>query len=382
MEDKGFPIMNVATPCEVLIALYDVLEVTRFLWKKRQTLHRDISEGNVMVQKRELEAIPEELRAELEEMCFATALLGEDGPKPEADRLETPLLLIDFDVAQSNKPTPGKIPTELIQGTPYFMARAVRTAKVQYGYHIFPPMPELCDGATRYKDCVGQRLEQFGPNSPKMHKHDKSKSPNFFQHKLRYDAESVFWVLLWWSMQAKPLKDKTTNDFITQSNWNNFTGGVDSKDTRDHFIQLQDGVSGVCHPQYEPLEELLRDMVEQLKGDPEVLDDSDIRKHDEYLHEAFQRLIFDFLSRHRKAKSEFLMLEKSLKRRHIENEEPMKQPLPIITLPTTSWLATTQSTSGRSTVVSKRTRREIDGDGDKVTTRSTKRSRLDGNDSA
>ncbi|PVF98010.1 hypothetical protein CPB86DRAFT_390372 [Serendipita vermifera] len=237
-------------------------------------------------------------------------------------------------------------------------------------------MPQLDDGAARYKDCVGERLEVFKPNSFISKKEKKPKSVEVFQHKLRYDAESVFWLLLWWSMQAKPLYDRAVSDRIKHSHWVNFTA---ENDERRFFI---DGISpGTCHPDYEPLETLLSSMAEQLKGDPEILDDSDIRKHDEYLHEAFQRLIFDFLSEHLKAQSEFLTLEKSEKRRLIENEEPMKQPLPTFTLPTTR-LPSPPVISGRGTGTLKRTRKDGDDGEYEETSRSTKRSRREGPEAA
>ncbi|PVF98016.1 hypothetical protein CPB86DRAFT_826005 [Serendipita vermifera] len=375
MEDKGISIMDAKTPRDVLIALYDVLEVTRFLWRKRQTLHRDISEGNVLIQEDKTLTIPEDLRTELEEMCFAKALLGKEGPNPEADRLDTPLLLIDFDVAQNHKPTPGKTPTERT-GTPYFMARAVRTPEIPGGYHIFPPMPQLSDGAARYKECVGDRLEQFKPNSLRMEGLDKSEPLKIFKHKLRYDAESVFWLLLWWSMQAKPLEDKAVGDCIKQLYWVPFTA---EQDGRSFFI---DSIKrGTCHPQYGPLEELLGSMAAQLKGDLEMIEESDIRAHEEYLHEAFQRLILEFLFKHLKAKSEFLTLEKDVKRRPVENQEPMKPPRPTFTLATTR-RHTPQVTGSRANTTSKRTRKDGDDDDYEETSRSTKRSKRGGDDYA
>ncbi|PVF98014.1 hypothetical protein CPB86DRAFT_873654 [Serendipita vermifera] len=329
MEDGGIPIMNVATPRDVLIALYDVLEVTRFLWRKRRTLHRDISDGNVLVHNDDLSTIPEELKSELAEMCFATALLGDDGPGPNADRLETPLLLIDFDMAQNQEPETGKIVSDRT-ATPYFMARAVRSPEIRNGVHAFFPMPQLSAGAARYEQCVGQRLQKFQPNKHKFEVINHPISLKPFQHRLHYDAESVFWLLLWWAMQAKPLRDKLKNDVIRETDWDDFTAGVDADDRRGIFIDGKGISLGTCHPKYAPLETLLRSMSDQLKGYHEILDDSDIRKHDEYLHEAFQRLIFEFLSEHLKAGSKFLIQKKDFDRRPLGKVESMKQPPPVV----------------------------------------------------
>ncbi|PVF98012.1 hypothetical protein CPB86DRAFT_733697 [Serendipita vermifera] len=329
MKDRGIPFMDIITPLGALIALYDTLEVTRFLWRKRRTLHQDISEGNVMVREGEAVAIPEDLRTELEGMCFATALLGEGGPNPKADRLETPLLLIDFDLAEKMKLTSGEESSDPT-GTPYFMARTVRTPEIEEGLHLFNPMPQLSAGAARYEQYNEERLQTFKPTERIWKYLDDSKPLEPFRHKLRYDAESVFWLLLWWCMLAKPSVDQNTDDFLPEYWWRQFTDGFDSDppyDPRVWFISGDRDIEKVLHAEYKPLGLLLRKMAGQLKGNPEVLDDPDVRKHDEYLHESFQRLIFDFLSEHFKANSKFLTLKKSSRRRRVVDE--FKRPPPI-----------------------------------------------------
>jgi hypothetical protein len=95
LKDRPGPLMGVATPLEALITIYDLLEgnmlslffvqtlipytVTRFLYKTRKILHRDISEGNVLLRATGQE--PEKLPRDLKDMCFATHLLQEPGPK-------------------------------------------------------------------------------------------------------------------------------------------------------------------------------------------------------------------------------------------------------------------------------------------------------------
>jgi hypothetical protein len=90
--------MGATTPLEALIAIYDLLEgnmpslflvqtlipytVTRFLYKTRKVLHRDISEGNVLL--RDEDPNPEKLSGDdFEHMCFATHLLGKKLPNGE-----------------------------------------------------------------------------------------------------------------------------------------------------------------------------------------------------------------------------------------------------------------------------------------------------------
>jgi hypothetical protein len=77
---------------------------------------------------KKLSTVPKKMKDKLKSMYFATFLLGEDGPHPEfvtvisaiwpwlkpfsrAHRLQTPLLLIDFDVAENDDPDKDLNPT-------------------------------------------------------------------------------------------------------------------------------------------------------------------------------------------------------------------------------------------------------------------------------
>jgi hypothetical protein len=66
-------------------------------------------------------------------------------------------------------------------------------------------------------------------------------------------------------------------------------------DPRDWFVFSFP--RGFLHPDYEPLETLLDHMSGQLRGNHERSKDQS-RKKPDYLHEAFQRLIIDFLFTH------------------------------------------------------------------------------------
>jgi len=64
-------------------------------------------------------------------------------------------------------------------------------------------MPELDQAHTVYQATVRGRLTDFPPNQWEWSKID-SQPP---KHKLRYDAELVFWLLLWWATHALPVED-------------------------------------------------------------------------------------------------------------------------------------------------------------------------------
>jgi hypothetical protein len=231
------------------------------------------------------------------------------------------------------------------------MARAVRSGQILKGIHHFLPMPQLEDGYAPYEQYMEERLKEFPPNAKEIMELEEDKDLNPFCHELRYDAESAFWLLLWWAMQAKPKDDTSDEDKIKNRNWDNLTDADDEDDSRATFI-LQFPKT-LCHAGYRELDGLLEAMARQLKGDH---GSTPSRRHPEYLHEAFQRLIFEFLSKHGKAKSKFLTLEKSETLRKLREQVPMKQPLPTSKR---TW-GTSQVTA--SHVASSQKRKHGDGD--------------------
>jgi hypothetical protein len=145
------------------------------------------------------------------------------------------------------------------------MARVVRSAKQLRGKYTLPAMPHLSDGHDIYEKAVGNRLTLFPPNKPEPYTMADDKSLEPFIHKLRYDAESKFWLLVWWALQAQPeVNDETESNHIPDSVWQMMT---DEPDRRGNFIPRfsRDAI----HPYYQQLEPLLEQMAEQLDGDLE-----------------------------------------------------------------------------------------------------------------
>ena len=368
--DKGGPIMDAKTPREVLVAMYDLLEseplhqrqdallimqqVTRFLHKKRKILHRDISASNVLL--RDAATTDESLADDLQEMCFASHLLRDRFGDPKsalsskvvasthfhsANRLDTKVLLIDFDMGEDQDyngqggdkkgPHERTVRRYLImrwswlmrhrQGTPIFMARDVVSAEENQGVYFLFSMPQLDQGLKTYQAAVGDRLIDFPPNELEICKIDVNQPLKPFKHKLRYDAESVFWLLLWWAIHALPVEEAPfyNRKEIPQDIWVTLTSGNNEIDPRDRFVRAFP--RKIVHPIYEPLEELLKDMAAQLDGYPEKSEVPSRRK-DEYIHEAFQRLILEFLCK--RCDERFMTAEKSDKFRQPEESAGMK----------------------------------------------------------
>jgi len=170
------------------------------------------------------------------------------------------------------------------------MARMVRSLEYPAGVFDLPPMLAVA------KELLGRypaaRIESFPGNQkerieiPRM---TPASTP--FRHLLRYDAESVYWYLLWCCVQARPEKD-SSGDKIDNLIWSALTNHNDGRDA--YFITSFP--KGFLHPAYRELEPLLESMSLHLQGDLSYANDGG-RETGEYLHEAFQRLILDFLRR-------------------------------------------------------------------------------------
>ena len=208
------------------------------------------------------------------------------------------------------------------------MARLVRDPVITEGAHRLEGMPQLQGNALeRYRACVNDRIKAFSSNEEiilaiweekkitSSHKlsydaesilqiqvfssnkriiHDIMEEKKItYSHKLSYDAESMLWLLFWWAIQIQP-KDGNKQDRIPGYLWNTLTARDDCRHT---FLR---DFPYTCHPTYRPLEVLLKSLFRQLSGYQEYLallpeEHDDTRMKDEYLHEAFQRILLEFI---------------------------------------------------------------------------------------
>ena len=114
-----------------------------------------------------------------------------------------------------------------------------------------------------------------------------------FVHLLRYDVESVFWCMIWWSLLAQPI-DRTKSDSdndLDPTTWINLTAEEDQRYL--NFIASNDHLP--VHPKYAPIHALLDEMRIHLRVDLQHSKDKTRRDNPEYLCEVFQRLILNFL---------------------------------------------------------------------------------------
>ena len=200
----------------------------------------------------------------------------------------------------------------------------VRSEYYPDGVFDLPPMPAVTNELLeRYPQA---RKESFPENEKeRIEIPDDARAPPPFKHLLRYDAESVFWYLLWCCVQAKPANNSSGNE-ISHLIWSALTDDDDGRDA--YFVKAFP--RGFLHPAYRDLEPLLESMSLHLQGDISFANDEG-RKEDEYLHEVFQRLILNFLSA--KWTKDFMRIQKHKQPRDVL-ENPMDRSKKSTTLVT------------------------------------------------
>ncbi|KJA13916.1 hypothetical protein HYPSUDRAFT_49539 [Hypholoma sublateritium FD-334 SS-4] len=300
LTEFGRSIMECKTVKDVLIVMYDQLESTRVMHRNRNVIHRDISIGNIMF--RDLPVPPPSEDCTVETVsgantdsdsetkdppavfCGGTYLLGEtDDPR------FTKNLLIDLERAEvlTQKLDDLRMPRT---GTVRFMARSIRGGRVLGDSDIpllFKSPPEISETLlTRYGGILPDRVKRFACKTSK-HSPDYTENPSgtIARHALRHDAESVFWVLVWWAVCAAPAGKASSE--VHQDLWRNLTGN--DRDFRPTRI-----VESELDPSYDALRNLINPMASYLIHDLHWATETPFN-HPEFLHESFQRLILNFL---------------------------------------------------------------------------------------
>ncbi|KAG8810240.1 hypothetical protein FRB91_003840 [Serendipita sp. 411] len=311
LKDKGIPLSKVKTIRQLLMCCYDLLEVIRNADKHRGILHRDISSGNVLVRS-EPRSDEEPFAKDLGDMCFCKCLLAQskdDSDEPSLkEKFDTDLLLTDFDSAEDknlNNPEDSRVP-KARTGTPVFMARMVRNTTHFRAVDWLPVIPDVHQEAmSGYEKLYPDRVQDFPQQSEPEFVHVKpgqKVDPTEFQHKQCYDAESVFWYLVWWGMLARPAYGP--DELMKPSSWSTL---IDPDDLR-HFNFVLPDTKFDLHSAYSEFATLLEEMRTHLIADLQFSNDP-IKHRPDYLTEVFQRLILNFLIENKD--KQFMVLKKS-----------------------------------------------------------------------
>src|SRR5258706_3732424 len=142
-------------------------------------------------------------------------------------------------------------------------------------------------------------------------------------HELRHDGESMFWLLAWWAIHLRPKPSKSSKSSkpsppskIQSAIYGNLNDvNLETKiDNQGAFLDTLANEVPWLDPAYRELEPLFLQMACHLKGDLYWANDQ--MKNADFLHEALQRIILNFLMKNQR--NSFMHLEKDPNPREVE----------------------------------------------------------------
>ena len=114
-----------------------------------------------------------------------------------------------------------------------------------------------------------------------------------WRHELDHDAESVFWLLLYWVVGAQPAERE--KEEIIPGIWANLTGPVRLRTALLRSLSEEESLEELLHSTFRPLLPLLSNLAAFLVVDRHWLDKTEVRNNEQYIPEVFQRLILQFI---------------------------------------------------------------------------------------
>ena len=190
-------------------------------------------------------------------------------------------------------------------------------------------LPCLSEHAhTIYSELLPKRLKRFPQPEVDQEENCVTISVNIdedshcslpWTHELRHDAESCFWLLVWWAIHLRPKPSKSSPPSKIESGIFDSLTTVDLEAKIDFRVSFLDTLFKKVpwlDPAYRELEPLFLQMARHLMGDLYWANGQ--MKDPEFLHEAFQRIILNFLVKNRT--NGFMHLEKDLDPREVEHQ--------------------------------------------------------------
>ncbi|KAI9455217.1 hypothetical protein F5148DRAFT_1369876 [Russula earlei] len=293
--ESGSPFTSIPTLSQVLETLFDVLEVLRYLQLHCEVLHRDISAGNVLYVKNSLDrsSLPKTVPLP-QDLCFVKYLLGESN-----DPSKTSMLLVDFNLVEHLGPENGDKTQIDRTGTPIFIAQAVEQGAPVPPTKWVTQVPGIPQSRSPYAMAHPDRVKKFSSLIeekifvPVPTPTDKG-SCDEFSHELNHDAESIFWLLLYWAMVVQP--EKGGKEMIGTVPWSQLIGNHKTRNGLIQNIVFESSLlDNLIHSLYNPLQPLIKGLAAILVIDSHWLAATDPRKDLYYITKVFQRLILNFI---------------------------------------------------------------------------------------
>jgi len=211
------------------------------------------------------------------------------------------------------------------------MAQAIRKGKPLPMPESFPLSPVLrSDSVLIYQRNYPDRFKLFGNEERRPTRLNHIEIPPVFRHELRHDGESTVLIFFWWIVLAAPQgKDSI---YIDEILWRSLSSQGWTRRTFSEFTILledNDPEGGLVHPEYRQLLPLIQSMLDLIQRDYHWVKEEKY-KHPEYLHDALQRVVLNFVLENKEVS--FMDLQKS----------PEYRPVKIINNPAPLSAATTE----------------------------------------
>ncbi|KAI0657468.1 hypothetical protein C8Q70DRAFT_268210 [Cubamyces menziesii] len=325
--DYGVGLEHAKSVNDLLMAIYDILEVHRTVAARRHVLHRDMSLANILMypQRNLWEGAPwmKDMPPLIDDVLGAV--------KREGEAQKARGMMIDFDhsalLCDGGEQSPEDqqdIEEELSRriGTSMYIARAVNRAIVPGTITAlrYRPMPSLAGKAKElYLKAYGNaRYDQYNdfPGGPTFHggtprpgdddELDEIAYRLPFRHRWEHDAESVFWAMYSILLRVRPQNGKETPSTrasakyvwgILQRHRIPGSGRRGVYDERELILERskKNFVSSFL-PAMVDVAHLLQSIAVQVNPSYALMDP--LPPFEDHLHEAMQRLILQYLVDH------------------------------------------------------------------------------------
>ncbi|KAJ3491341.1 hypothetical protein NLI96_g784 [Meripilus lineatus] len=316
MGSYGASLWEARSVKDVLMAIFDILEVHRGLCMEMGVLHRNISPWNIVMYPAHHPDTMKDKELTKNPPLFISQILSRDKSNNGEDKASA--LLIDFDNAVKMTPDLGEKdmgkrtpPT----GTSMFVSRTVslgslRICESAKKYLRMPVLEgevkelyEFAYGAETYDRYCDTPDTIHGVKPVTEKELDRmliGYTDRPARHKPHHDAESIFWVLLYVLIHAQPLErspEANLKRFWTVRSWfhSQTIGARKTIDARFPFFHHQSRpkfIRSYLDPKLAPLAGLISQLLIHINPEYDLFETPPPPEH---LHEAMRRLLLKFI---------------------------------------------------------------------------------------
>ncbi|KAI0325362.1 hypothetical protein GY45DRAFT_1330384 [Cubamyces sp. BRFM 1775] len=319
--DVRFDLFHAESVNDLLMTIYDALEVHRTMANRRRVLHRDMSIFNIVMYPI-LGNRPDPWYAQ-DYPPLIDEILDGKARTPENRRARCQIIDLDngADLASEESDITDHTELRCRTGTPAYIARAVCCGAVYCdpsAVNWREQMPLLDEKAkalyikvygeeryNKYNDSNSDLKTFHGGIPPEDNSLDalENKAQDMtFYHRLEYDAESIFWTMYSALLRVTPINFNETPKDTTASKLNNIWKVLQNHvipkepeevDSRTTLLFSSRALLGAFPPMMQPVGHLLLRIIRHVLPSYPLMDK--LPPYDDHLHEAMERLILQYL---------------------------------------------------------------------------------------